>query len=47
MEVIFDEYNMRKLPPRERLDKITQILRNEKHLGMGHPYPILLDNTCR
>jgi HEAT repeat protein len=30
MEVIFDEYDMRKLPPREQLDKITQILRNEK-----------------
>ena len=22
MEIIFDEYDMRKLPPRERLDKI-------------------------
>ena len=30
MEVIFDEYDMRKLPPRERLDKITHILRNER-----------------
>ena len=30
MEIIFDEYDMRKLPPRERLDKITQILKNEK-----------------
>jgi HEAT repeat protein len=29
MEVIFDEYETRKLPPRQRLDKITQILRNE------------------
>jgi HEAT repeat protein len=29
MEVIFDEYDMRKLPPRKRLDKIKQILRNE------------------
>ena len=29
MEIIFDEYDMRKLPPRERLDKIKQILRNE------------------
>ena len=30
MEIIFDEYDMRKLPPRERLDKITQILKNER-----------------
>ena len=30
MEIIFDEYSMRKLPPRERLDKIIQILRNER-----------------
>ena len=30
MEIIFDEYDMRKLPPRMRLDKITQILRNER-----------------
>ena len=30
MEIIFDEYDMRKLPPRERLDKIIQILRNER-----------------
>lgn len=30
MEFIFDEYDMRKLPPRMRLDKITQILRNER-----------------
>jgi len=30
MEIIFDEYDMRKLPPRERLDKITYILRNER-----------------
>ncbi len=29
MEIIFDEYDMRKLIPRERLDKIKQILRNE------------------
>ncbi len=29
MEIIFDEYDMRKLRPRERLDKIIQILRNE------------------
>ena len=29
MEIIFDEYDMRKLPPRERLDKIIHILRNE------------------
>jgi HEAT repeat protein len=29
MEIIFDEYNMRKLPPRERLEKIIQILKNE------------------
>jgi HEAT repeat protein len=29
LEIIFDEYDMRKLPPRERLDKIIQILRNE------------------
>ena len=30
MEIIFDEYDMRKLPPRERLDKIIQIFRNER-----------------
>jgi HEAT repeat protein len=30
MSVIFDEYDMRKLPPRERLDKIIEILKNEK-----------------
>ena len=30
MEIIFDEYDMRKLPPRERLDKIMKILRNER-----------------
>jgi HEAT repeat protein len=30
MEIIFDEYDMRKLPTRERLDKIVQILRNER-----------------
>jgi HEAT repeat protein len=30
MEIIFDEYDMRKLPPRGRLDKIIQILRNER-----------------
>jgi HEAT repeat protein len=29
MEIIFDEYDTRKLPPRDRLDKIKQILRNE------------------
>lgn len=32
MEVIFDEYDMRKLPPRERLDKIIQILRNDRYV---------------
>ena len=30
MEIIFDEYDMRKLPPREWLDKVIQILRNER-----------------
>jgi len=30
MEIIFDEYDTRKLPPRERLDKIKHILRKEK-----------------
>ena len=30
MQIIFDEYDMRKLPPRERLDKIIQILKNER-----------------
>ena len=30
MELIFDEYQVRRLPPRERLDKIKQILRSEK-----------------
>jgi HEAT repeat protein len=29
MEIIFDEYDLRKLPPRERLDKIIQILKKE------------------
>ncbi len=29
MEIIFDEYDTRKLPPRERLDKIIKILRTE------------------
>ncbi|HEX5187611.1 MAG TPA: HEAT repeat domain-containing protein [Nitrososphaeraceae archaeon] len=29
MEIIFDEYDMRKLLPRERLDKIKYIFRNE------------------
>ena len=28
--IIFDEYETRKMPIRERLDKVTQILRNEK-----------------
>lgn len=30
MDIIFDEYEMRKLPPRERLNKIMQVLRNER-----------------
>ena len=30
MELIFDEYQVRRLPPAERLDKIKQILRSEK-----------------
>jgi len=30
LDYIFDEYDMRKLPPRERLDKLTQILKNER-----------------
>jgi HEAT repeats len=30
MEIIFDEYSMRKLPPRKRLDTIKQIFRNER-----------------
>ena len=30
MEIIFDEYDTRKLPPRERLGKIIHILRHEK-----------------
>jgi len=30
MEFLFDEYNTRRMPPRERLSKITQILKNEK-----------------
>jgi len=30
MEFIFDEYEIRKLQPRERLRKLTQILRNER-----------------
>jgi HEAT repeat protein len=30
MEIIFDEYELRTLPPRERLDKIIQILINER-----------------
>jgi len=28
--IIFDEYETRRMPLRERLDKVTQILRNEK-----------------
>ena len=31
MEIIFDEYDMRKLPPRKRLDKIKHIFRNERN----------------
>jgi hypothetical protein len=30
MDVIFDEYDMRKLPPRQRLDKIMQVLKTKK-----------------
>ena len=30
MEFLFDEYNTRRMPPRERLCKIKQILKNEK-----------------
>jgi HEAT repeat protein len=30
MNFIFDEYDTRRLPPRERLDKVTQIFRNER-----------------
>jgi HEAT repeat protein len=30
MDVISDEFDTRKLPPRQRLDKITQILKNER-----------------
>jgi HEAT repeats len=30
MDVISDEFDMRKLPPRQRLDKITQVLKNER-----------------
>ena len=30
MELIFDEYQTRRLPFRERLDKVREILRNEK-----------------
>jgi HEAT repeat protein len=30
LEVIFDEYDIRKLPLKKRLDKITQILKNEE-----------------
>ena len=30
MEFVFDEYNTRRMPPRERLCEITQILKNEK-----------------
>ena len=28
MEFVFDEYNMRTLPPRQRLDKVIQVLKN-------------------
>ena len=28
MEFVFDEYNMRNLPPRQRLDKVIQVLKN-------------------
>lgn len=30
MDVISDEFDTRKLPPRQRLDKITQVLKNER-----------------
>jgi HEAT repeat protein len=30
LDVISDEFDMRKLPPRQRLDKITQVLKNER-----------------
>ena len=30
MDVLSDEFDMRKMPPRQRLDKITQILKNER-----------------
>jgi len=30
MDIIFDEYDIRKLPPRQRLDKIMQVLKNER-----------------
>jgi hypothetical protein len=30
LDVLSDEFDMRKLPPRQRLDKITQILKNER-----------------
>lgn len=29
MEFVFDEYNMRNLPPRQRLDKVIQVLKKE------------------
>lgn len=28
MEFVFDEYNMRNMPPRQRLDKVIQVLKN-------------------
>jgi HEAT repeat protein len=30
MDVLSDEFDTRKLPPRQRLDKITQVLKNER-----------------
>lgn len=30
LEIIFDEYKTRSLPPRERLDKVTYMLKNER-----------------
>jgi HEAT repeat protein len=30
LDVISDEFDMRRLPPRQRLDKITQVLKNER-----------------
>jgi hypothetical protein len=52
MEIIFDEYDIRKLSPRERLDKIP-ILRNERHesirwdsISLDDDKEVIIDETA-